>query len=87
METEKYWYWTEDRIDGLKKLINWYEGLPEGSMFSIPALKDRPFTPIITILVWLRGLQTSKGYGAFSKQILNDLVAIRKEWIGDTIGV
>jgi hypothetical protein len=85
METVEHSEWTVDKITALQKLIMWYEGLPPGTEVRIA--QNNSVLPVENILAWLGGQMLKRDYNGMERDILNDLVQVRKEWMCDTIGV
>jgi hypothetical protein len=84
METVEHSEWTVDKITALQKLIRWYEGLPPETEVRIAQITA--VLSVGNILTWLRGQMLRRDYNALERDILNDLVRVRKEWMYDTIG-
>lgn len=84
METKEHYEWTSAKIQALQKLIEWYDGLPPGTEVRIAQINS--VLPVENILVWLGGQMLKRDYNEIERDILNDLVQVRKEWISDTIG-
>jgi hypothetical protein len=84
METVEHSEWTVDKITALQKLIMWYEGLPPGTEVRIAQITA--VLSVGNILTWLRGQMLKRDYNEMERDILNELLRIRKEWMDDTIG-
>jgi hypothetical protein len=84
METVEHSEWTVDKITALQKLIMWYEGLPPGTEVRIAPINS--VLPVENILVWLGARAPTSTYNEIERDILNDLIQVRKEWMDDTIG-
>jgi hypothetical protein len=85
METKEHYEWNTPKRRALEKLIKWYDGLPPGTEMKI-SIVDYPVL-VGDILSWLKGRTIEPTYTVMERDILNDLIQIRKEWIRDTIGV
>jgi hypothetical protein len=84
METKEHYEWNTPKRRALEKLIMWYDGLPPGTEVRIAQINS--VLPVENILVWLGGQMLKRDYNALERDILNDLVQVRKEWMYDTIG-
>ena len=84
METKEHYEWNTPKRRALEKLIMWYDGLPPGTEVRIAQITEA--IQIYQVLDWLRGQTLKIDYNEIERDILNDLVQVRKEWMYDTIG-
>jgi hypothetical protein len=71
--------WSGDRIDGLNKLLEWYSELSTDHTFSIQGI-GYPVS-VLSITRWLRAQIGAREYTESTREILNELVEIRRNWI------
>ena len=85
METKEHYEWNTPKRRAVEKLIKWYDGLPPGTEVRIAQINS--VLPVENILVWLGARTRFSTYNEIERDILNDLIQVRKEWMCDTIGV
>ena len=71
--------WTGEKIDSLNVLINWSYNLPPNHLFQMSGMGSP--VPVTNITRWLRAQIGAGGYTDQTREILNELIQIRKEWI------
>jgi hypothetical protein len=71
--------WSGDKIDSLHKLLGWYSELPPDYEISLQGV-DVPAS-VRSITRWLRAQIGAREYTESTRVILNELIAIRRNWI------
>ena len=71
--------WSGDKIDGLNKLLEWCSELPTDHTFSMQGI-GYPVS-VLSIRRWLRAQIGAREYTESARELLNQLIVMRRTWI------